>query len=108
MSIYSTTVDVAQANSQKGSAIRFEGRSLDIKTSITILWSKGVRFSKNNDKSRRTHPLDVMRKEGKQVVPTAFRFVTLTKNTEPLGNKSWGRIDFLVKYCGFRLVDERR
>lgn len=38
--------------------------------------------------------------------------ISVVKNTSLIGNSSWGRIDFLTKYCGYTLVrvdlDEQR
>lgn len=38
--------------------------------------------------------------------------ISVVKNTSLIGNSFWGRIDFLTKYCGYRLIrvdlDEQR
>ena len=126
MSIYSKTADTGRACFQEKRPVRFPGRPLRVATSIYLLWQKGVRFSQINDKSRRTNPLQFMPKfdpkaigelenatfyrpsEDLRNLPAAHRCVVLPKKIGPLGNKCWGRIDFLVNHCGFRFIDERK
>lgn len=35
---------------------------------------------------------------------TANREVIIPAGTATLGNKSWGKVDYLVNHCGYRLV----
>ena len=98
------TNDVAVLSSQKGSVARFEGRSLDEIQSVRILWSKGIRFSRSKGRARKKSPLEFLMRD--ETVPRELCNVVLTKGTS-LGNKCWGRIDHLVKYCGYQLRDER-
>ena len=35
---------------------------------------------------------------------TEDRELIIPAGTATLGNKSWGKVDYLVKHCGYRLV----
>lgn len=35
---------------------------------------------------------------------TGDREIIIPDGTATLGNKSWGKVDFLVNHCGYRLV----
>ena len=35
---------------------------------------------------------------------TGDREIVISTGTTALGNKSWGKVDFLVNHCGYRLV----
>lgn len=96
--------NVTEFSSQKRAVARYEGRTLDETKSVQILWSKGIQFSSSKGKARRQSPLHFL-KNG-EMVPHQFRNIVLTNHSQT-GIKCWGRIDFLVKYCGYRLIDER-
>ena len=38
------------------------------------------------------------------VIITEDREVMVPTGTATLGNKSWGKVDYLVNHCGYRLV----
>jgi len=38
------------------------------------------------------------------VTVTNERELIIPRGTDTLGNKSWGKVDFLVNHCGYRLV----
>ncbi len=104
MYVHSYTNDVAVPSSQRGTAIRYEGRSLEELESIKILWSLGIRFSKSKGRARRESPVPYLLRN--EAVPPNLKFVVLTKHAQP-GNKAWGRISYLVRFRGYQLLDER-
>ena len=104
MDFFIKTENATELFSQKGAVVRYKGRTLDELNSVRILWSNGILFSSSKGRARRESPLPfLLRKEN---VPSDLRNVVLTNQTQP-GNKLWGRIDFLVNHCGYRLLDER-
>ncbi len=104
MGTLNPSYDTIGSFSQKGAIVRYKGRSLDELNSVRILWSNGIKFSASKGKARRESPLSHLQKG--HVAPSRLRCIVLTKQSSP-GNKLWGRIDFLVNYCGYVLLDER-
>ncbi len=39
-------------------------------------------------------------------VSESEKSIRVASNQGDLGSKSWGKIDFLVNYCGFRIIKE--
>ena len=104
MDFFIKTKNATEPTFQKEAVVRYNGRTLDELNSVRILWSRGVLFSSSKGKARRESPLAYLQRGGD--VPSHLRNVVLTKHTQ-LGNKLWGRVDFLVNYCDYRLLDER-
>lgn len=55
----------------------------------------------------RIHNVENVEKHFEQfagITLTEDREVIILSGTTTLGNKSWGKVDFLVNYCGYRLV----
>ena len=111
--------DVVVSDFQKEATARYSGRDLNEIDSVRLLWSNGVLFSKRKGRARKFSPLSyLLRQEQWKVadpkkrsrrmveVPSTLKYVVLT-NRVSLGNKLWGRVDFLVNHCGYELVDER-
>jgi hypothetical protein len=83
--------------------VRYEGKFTEVQA-VRILASRGVFFSKIPGKARNETPLAYLEK--REEVPAGLKYVVLPKNIL-LGNRAWGKIDFLVNYCGYTLKDER-
>lgn len=59
------------------------------------------------DPMARIHNVENVEKHFEQfagITLTEDREVIILSGTTTLGNKSWGKVDFLVNYCGYRLV----
>lgn len=105
MNFFINTDDVMESDFQQEAITRYSGRTLDELDSVSILWSKGIRFSEKKGRARNDSPVPYLRK--KEEVPASLRFVVLTDQAR-LGNKTWGRIHFLVNHLGYELLDERK
>lgn len=105
MVIITNTDEATVPSSQSEAVVRYEGRDLDELNCVRILWGRGILFSGNPGRARRESPIPHLNK-GKKV-PSNLKFVVLTGQVA-LGNKLWGRIDFLVNHCGYKLLDERK
>lgn len=99
------TNNVMESDFQKEAITRYSGRTLDELNSVRILLSKGILFSQKKGRARNFSPIGYLLNG--ESVPAALRFVVVTDQAS-LGNKTWGRIDFLVNHCGYRLLDERK
>ncbi len=97
--------DVMESDFQKEAVTRCSGRTLDELNSVRILWSKGILFSQKKGRARTYSPIYFLI-DGEKT-PAELRFVVLTDHAS-LGNKTWGRIDFLVNHLGYCLLDERK
>ena len=99
------TNDVMESDFQKEAITRYSGRTLDELNSVRVLLSKGILFSQKKGRARNFSPISYLLNG--ELVPASLRFVVVT-NQASLGNKTWGRIDFLVNHRGYCLLDERR
>ena len=94
-----------ESDFQKEAITRYSGRTLDELDSVRILWSKGILFSQKKGRARNGSPIPFLR-NGEEA-PASLKFVVLTDQAS-LGNKTWGRIDFLVNHLGYYFLDERK
>lgn len=99
------TKNVMESDFQREAITRYSGRNLDELNSVRILWSKGILFSEKKGRARKDSPIPFLR-NGEET-PASLRFVVLTDHAS-LGNKTWGRIDFLVNHKNYFLLDERK
>ncbi|MEM7375596.1 MAG: hypothetical protein AAF587_43785 [Bacteroidota bacterium] len=72
---------------------------------INILFRHGILFSAKKGRARRDTPADFLRQG--RAVPVNLKHVVLVRGLQP-GIKLWGRIDFLLNYRGYKLLDERK
>lgn len=47
---------------------------------------------------------DLRKKKDVQITGIQIQVIKGKKADNDLGNKSWGKIDFLTKYCGYKLT----
>ncbi|MCP4438793.1 MAG: hypothetical protein GY810_07600 [Aureispira sp.] len=83
---------------------RVKGRFLSELESIKILQAHGIQFSEKKGRARKESPLAYLRSG--MAVPPNLKNVVLSRKVQ-IGNKLWGRVDFLVNHCGYTLLDER-
>ena len=72
--------------------------------SVRILHEHGVLFSEKKGKTRRETPYKYLEEQGQ--VPQNLKHIILTETIQP-GIKLWARIDYLINFKGYRLIDER-
>jgi hypothetical protein len=104
MNLYSTTPEATEPSSKMEAVVRYQGKFTEVQA-VRILASRGVFFSKIPGKARNETPIAFLTKS--EEVPTSLKYVVLPKGIL-LGNRAWGKIDFLVNYCDYTLIDERR
>ena len=104
MNLYSKTPEAIEPSSKMEAVVRSKGRFTELQA-VRILASKGVLFSKIPGKARKETPIAFLEK--REAVPSSLKYVVLPKDIL-LGNRAWGKVDFLVNYCGYSLIDERR
>ena len=119
MSFFIKTDDIVVPDFQKEATMRFSGRDLKEIDCVRLLWSNGVLFSKRKGRARRSSPLSFLlqqerwkmenpKKRSSKIVevPSTLQYVVLTDGVS-LGNKLWGRVDYLVNHRRYKFVDER-
>jgi hypothetical protein len=100
---FSHTEDATEPSFQVKAVVRSQGKFTEA-AAIRILASRGVKFSAQKGKARRESPMQHWASD--QETPAHLKYVVLEKDTL-LGNRAWAKVDFLVHYCGYTLIDER-
>lgn len=105
MDLFIQTDVAAEPSFKIEAAVTVEGKRSYERACVRILNKHGILFSAKKGRARRETPMDFLIHGW--AVPVNLKHVVLVKGVHP-GIKLWGRIDYLLNYCGYRLLDERK
>lgn len=102
--------DVVEPSFGTKAITEVKGRNLTELEAVRTLHKKGVQFQKERRQTEQGQSAKVITAmdylEARMPVPAELKVFRL-RGDVVLGNKTWGKIDFLVNHRGYTMLDQR-